>query len=68
MHALLRNDLRVEIQKHIIICVKNVYKTSFLMPYDDTGFNTQTNLGSCWLCQFFEDDLFCCARKAWAYF
>ena len=66
MHALLRNDLRVEILN--TICVKNVYKTSFSMPYDDSSFNTLTNLGSCCLFQFSEDVRFVCTRTAKAYF
>ena len=66
MHALLRNDLRVEILT--TICGKNVHKTSFSMPYDDTSFNTLTNLGSCCLFQFSEDVLFVCTSTAKAYF
>ena len=44
-----------------------VYKTSFSMPYDDTRFNTLTNLGSCCLFQFSEDVLFVCTSTAKAY-
>ena len=46
----------------------NMYKTSFSMPYDDTSFNTLTNLGSCCLFQFSEDVLFVCTSTAKANF